>query len=266
MTSFLLMVSSIKAARIFVFETAEILASTIYLCINTENLNQSIEWSIPQFIYLSRKVTVSTKIKIEKKLVRLNVIHVSVAKHGCFFFYHLIEPEQEPITWSVQLPYWTYVTAFSQNGLILNYLFAENRLLELTWVIRSMKREEKKWRPYVGTSSCQNYANSTFLLLYSSIPILSFHILLYPLQIFHTCEKNSQERGSSLYFYLYLYFFFSCSSDSGPSKEDFMKRVQIPDDEEAKCQRWWRARKQEIAWAKLCASCLHLKNLHPHSP
>ena len=86
MTSFLLMVSSIKAARIFVFETAEILASTIYLCINTENLNQSIEWSIPQFIYLSRKVTVSTKIKIEKKLVRLNVIHVSVAKHECFFF------------------------------------------------------------------------------------------------------------------------------------------------------------------------------------
>ena len=182
-----------------------------------------------------------------------------------FFFYHLIEPEQEPITWCVQLPYCTYVTAFSQNGLILNYLFAENMLLELTWVIRSMKREEKKWRPYVGTSSCQNYANSTFLLLYSSIPILSFHILLYPLQIFHTCEKNSQERGSSLYFYLYLYF-FSCSSDSGPSKEDFMKRVQIPDDEEAKCQRWWRARKQEIAWAKLCASCLHLKNLHPHSP
>ena len=95
-----------------------------------------------------------------------------------FFFYHLIEPEQEPITWSVQLPYWTYVTAFSQNGLILNYLFAENRLLELTWVIRSMKREEKKWRPYVGTSSCQNYANSAFLLLYSSIPILTF--LIYP--------------------------------------------------------------------------------------
>ena len=84
MTSFLLM------ARIFVFETAEILASTIYLCINTENLNQSIEWSIPQFIYLSTKVTVSTKIKIEKKLVRLNVIHVSVAKHGCFFFFIIL--------------------------------------------------------------------------------------------------------------------------------------------------------------------------------
>ena len=27
------------------------------------------------------------------------------------------------------------------------------------------------------------------------------------------------------------------SSDSGPSKENFMKRNQIQDDEEAKCQR-----------------------------
>ena len=31
------------------------------------------------------------------------------------------------------------------------------------------------------------------------------------------------------------------SSDSGPSKENSMKRVQIQDDEEAKCQRWWGA-------------------------
>ena len=41
-----------------------------------------------------------------------------------------------------------------------------------------MKREEKKWRPYAGTSSYRNYANSAFLLLYSSIPIL--HFLMYP--------------------------------------------------------------------------------------
>ena len=177
---------------------------------------------------------------------------------------------QEPITWSLQLPYWAYVTAFSQNGLFLDYLFAGNRLLELTWVIRSMKREEKKWRPYAGTSSYQNYANSAFLLLYSSIPIppLSLYIPLSFANLSHL-RKNSQECGSSLHFYLYLIFFliFSCikghpSSDSGPSKENFMKRIQIQDGEEAKCQRWWRARKQEIAWA----SCLHLKNLHPHSP
>ena len=85
---------------------------------------------------------------------------------------------QEPSTWSLQPPYWTYVTASSQNGLFLDYLFAGNRLHELTWVIRSMKREEKKWRPYAVTSSYQNYANSAFLLLYSSIPILTF--LIYP--------------------------------------------------------------------------------------
>ena len=57
--------------------------------------------------------------------------------------------------------------------------------------------------------------------------------------------------------FVFIFFIFACikghpSSDSGPSKENFMKRVQIQDDEEAKCQRWWRARKQEIAWAKLC--------------
>ena len=89
-----------------------------------------------------------------------------------------INNTHEPITWSVRLLYWAYVTAFSQNGLFSDYLFAGNRLLELTWVIRSMKREEKKWRPYAGTSSYLNYANSAFLLLYSSIPIL--HFLMYP--------------------------------------------------------------------------------------
>ena len=37
----------------------------------------------------------------------------------------------------------SHVTAFPQNGLFLCYLFAGNRLLELTCVIRSTKREEK---------------------------------------------------------------------------------------------------------------------------
>ena len=150
---------------------------------------------------------------------------------------------QEPSTWSLQPPYWTYVTASSQNGLFLDYLFAGNRLHELTWVIRSMKREEKKWRPCAGTSSYQNYANSAFLLQYSSIPILPF--LIYPTilrKFFHTCEKNSQERGLSFSFYLFICLIFVCieghpSSDPGPSKKNFMKRNQIQDDEEAECQR-----------------------------
>ena len=44
----------------------------------------------------------------------------------------------------IPLPYWAYVTAFSQNGILLDYLFPRKRLLEPTYVIRSMKREEKK--------------------------------------------------------------------------------------------------------------------------
>ena len=98
---------------------------------------------------------------------------------------------QEPITWSVQLPYLPYATAFSQNGLFLDYLFAGNRPPELTEVMRSMKRVEKIWLPYARTSSYQNYANSAFLLLYSSIPIVPF--LTYPTIVcrcFHTCKTN----------------------------------------------------------------------------
>ena len=121
---------------------------------------------------------------------------------------------QESITWSVQLPYWAYVTAFSQNGLFLDLLdlFAVNRILELAWVILSMKRKEKKGGPKPGTSSYQNYANSAFLLLYSSIPIL-------PLYLTILCK-----------------FFTLAKKFAG---------VQI---------------------IVLFLSCLHLKNLHPHSP
>ena len=72
----------------------------------------------------------------------------------------------------------------------------------------------KIWQPYTGTSSYQNYANSAFLLLYSSFPILPS--LIYPsilYKFFILTKKNSQKRGSSLYFYLHLYFFlFSCVS------------------------------------------------------
>ena len=59
----------------------------------------------------------------------------------------------------------------------------------------------KKWRPYAGTSSYQNYSNSAFLLLSflnPSFPYISHH----PLQIFRTCEKI---RGSADH-----RFFFSC--------------------------------------------------------
>ena len=96
---------------------------------------------------------------------------------------------------------------FSRNGLFLDYLFAENRILELTLVIRSMKREEEKWWPHVGTSSYQNYANSAFLLLYSSIPILPF--LIYPTILckFFTLAKKFAEVRIIVVF-LFVFFFF----------------------------------------------------------
>ena len=78
---------------------------------------------------------------------------------------------------------------------ILDYLFAGNRLLELAWVMRSMKRKEKKWRPYAGRSSYQNYVNSASLLLYSDIPILPF--LIYPTifcKFFTLAKKFAGER------------------------------------------------------------------------
>ena len=88
------------------------------------------------------------------------------------------------------------------------------------------------------------------------IPVFQSFLSIYYFilcKFFTLAKKIRRSAGHRCIFIcILLFFFFSCSSDSGPSKEDFMKRVQIPDDEEAKCQRWWRARKQEIAWAKLC--------------
>ena len=135
-----------------------------------------------------------------------------------------------------------------------------------------MKREEKKRRPYARTSSYQKYANSAFLLLLFQYSNPSFpNISHYPLQIFwHLRKKISRSADYIVVFYLLLFFLiFVCikgypSSDSGPSKENFMKRVQIQDDEEAKCQRWWRARKQAIAWAS-CVRVVFISRIFIHT-
>ena len=104
----------------------------------------------------------------------------------------------------------------------------------------------KKWQPYAGTSSYQNYANSAFLLLYSSIPILTF--LIYPTILCKFFTLAKKFAGVRIIIVVFLFIFiiiiiiiiiiFVCikgypSSDSGTSKENFMKRVQIQDDEEA---------------------------------
>ena len=77
----------------------------------------------------------------------------------------------------------------SQNGLFLDYLFAGNRLLELAWVIRSMKRGEKNSGPInsVFISKLRKFHLSFAIFQYSnpSFPYISHH----PLQIFHTFPK-----------------------------------------------------------------------------
>ena len=51
----------------------------------------------------------------------------------------------------------------------------------------------KKWPPYAGTSSYQNYSNSAFAIFQYSNPSFPY-IFHYPLQSFHACEKI---RGSA---------------------------------------------------------------------
>ena len=82
MTSFLLMISSIKVARIVVFETGEILAPTICLYIIKFTQNTWINLSVNHSIDIS-------KIKIEKKMSE-------TTEHGHHmgkFFYDLIQPK-----------------------------------------------------------------------------------------------------------------------------------------------------------------------------
>ena len=48
---------------------------------------------------------------------------------------YLIGHRQEPITTSVQLPYWSYVTAFLQTGLFLGFFIREIRQFWSTWAL-----------------------------------------------------------------------------------------------------------------------------------
>ena len=156
---------------------------------------------------------------------------------------------------------------------IFRLSFAGNRLLELTWVIWSMKCEEKYGSPIRGRLHIKTTQIPPF---FCCIPVFQSFLPLYiPVSFTNFSYSRKKIRRSADHLCIFIcicifFFIFVCikghlSSDSGPSKENFLKRVQIQVDEEAICQRWWGARKQETAWAKLCASCLHLKNLHPHS-
>ena len=111
----------------------------------------------------------------------------------------------------------------------------------------------------VFISKLRKFRLSFAVFQYSSIPVFqSFFSLHIPLSFanFITLAKNIGRSADHrcIFILIFLLIYFVCikdylSSDSGPAKENFMKRVQIQDDEAAQCQRWWRARKQEIAWA-----------------
>ena len=107
------------------------------------------------------------------------------------------------------------------------------------------------------------------------IPIFQFFLSLYTPLSFANCSHLRKKLAGVqiivVFLFVFIYFLiFVCSkghpsSNSGPFKENFMKRVQIQDDEEAKSQGDGERRNKRNFVSKLCVSCLHLKNLPPHS-
>ena len=106
------------------------------------------------------------------------------------------------------------------------------------------------------------------------IPVFQFFLSLYiPLSFANCSHLRKKLAGVQiivLFLFVFIYFLIFVdikghpSSDSGSSKENFMKRNQIQDDEEVKCQRWWRARKQEIAWAS-CVRVVFISIIFIHT-
>ena len=78
------------------------------------------------------------------------------------------------------------------------------------------------------------------------IPIFQFFLSLYTSLSFanysHLRKKLTGVQIIVVFLFVFIYFLIFVdmkghpSSDSGPSKENFTKRNQIQDDEEAKCQ------------------------------
>ena len=130
-----------------------------------------------------------------------------------------------------------------------------------------MKHEGKKWRTNAGTSSYQNYANSAFvpcIPVFQSLLSLPYiyltypYISQYPLHIVHTfnlqsCRKKlAGERSIVVFFFFFFFFMFVCIKgypSLAPKKENFMMESV----------------ETKIAWKKLCASRLHIKNLQSTS-
>ena len=88
--------------------------------------------------------------------------------------------------------------------------------------------------------------------------LLSLYIPLSFTNFSHLRKKFAGLRIIVLFLFVFIYFLiFVCSkghpsSNSGPSKENFMKRVQIQDDEEAKSQGDGERRNKKLREQALC--------------
>ena len=137
---------------------------------------------------------------------------------------------------------------FSQNGLFLDYLFAGNRLLELSLSDTIHKKRRKKngglmrGRFHIKTTQIPPF--------FCCIPVfqsfLSLHIPLSFANFFTLAKKISRSVDHRcIFIFISILWVFICikgypSSDSGLSIENFLKRVQ---------SRRWKGAKGKIAYA-----------------
>ena len=102
------------------------------------------------------------------------------------------------------------------------------------------------------------------------------NISYYPLQIFHTCEKirRSADHHRCIFIYIYYYYYYYLFSYVSkvirllilaPLKKISWKESKFKTMKRQMSAMTERAETRNCV-SMLCASCLHLKNLHPHSP
>ena len=112
----------------------------------------------------------------------------------------------------------------------------------------------------VFTSKLRKFRLSFLSLLLFPVfrSLLSLYIPLSFTNFSHLRKKFAGLRIIVVFLFVFIYFLiFVCSkghpsSNSGPSKENFMKRVQIQDDEEAKSQGDGERRNKKLREQALC--------------
>ena len=136
-----------------------------------------------------------------------------------------------------------------------------------------MKREEKNGGPMQGRLHIKTTQIPPF---FCCVPVfqslLSLCIPLSLANFSHLRKKFARLRIIVVILFLFIIFFFLMfvcikghpSSDSGPSKEISWKESKLKTMKRPKCQRWWRAGKQEIAWAS-CVRVVFISRIFIHT-